>query len=104
MKFSKWTGFQDKSLWDWMDLLLVPLILGILGALVSVLEVYKLDEQYKQTILSDYFKEMTSLVFDTELLNDLRKAKKFDPRKELLGSKTLTNLEIFGKIKGEKFR
>jgi hypothetical protein len=26
-----WTGFGDKKLWDWLELLLVPLILGALA-------------------------------------------------------------------------
>ena len=27
-KWIRWTGFADKTLWDWMQLLIVPIVLG----------------------------------------------------------------------------
>src|SRR5918994_93405 len=30
-KWPRWTGFRGKTVWDWMDLLIVPLVLVVIG-------------------------------------------------------------------------
>jgi Pentapeptide repeats (8 copies) len=34
----RWTGFRGKTVWDWMDLLIVPLALVVIGLLFSMLQ------------------------------------------------------------------
>jgi Pentapeptide repeats (8 copies) len=37
-KWPRWTGFRGKTAWDWMDLLIVPLALVVIGLLFSMLQ------------------------------------------------------------------
>ncbi|MGK7882278.1 MAG: pentapeptide repeat-containing protein [Crocosphaera sp.] len=98
MKFPKWTGFQEKTLWDWLELLLVPSMLAIGIALIEITEGRRqeenLNEQYKQQVLRDYLNEMNTLVFEKEKMNVLRKAELYTPEREVLASRTLATLEI----------
>jgi hypothetical protein len=32
----RWTGFRDKTMWDWLQLLIVPLALAVLGTRVTI--------------------------------------------------------------------
>ena len=106
MKIPYWTGFQGKKLWDWLDLLLVPLMLALGIALIEVAEgrreEYNLDEQYRQQLLRDYFNDLKTLVFDGNTFDTLLKAKSYDSRKELLGSRTIALLEILEEDKSRK--
>jgi hypothetical protein len=98
MALPKWTGFQEKTLWDWLDLLLVPLILGIGIATIETMESrrvdYNLTERYKQEMLRDYFRNIHALVFNKQNMTTLKNAERYDPQRELLGSQTLTTLEV----------
>ena len=35
-KWPRWTGFRGKTAWDWMQLLIVPLVLTVLGLSFAV--------------------------------------------------------------------
>jgi uncharacterized protein YjbI with pentapeptide repeats len=64
----KWSGFQKKSLWDWLQLLVVPSMLAF-GAFYlnysSEARDKKLaDEQHKQEVVKDYFSKMQSLILE----------------------------------------
>lgn len=63
----KWSGFQKKTLWDWLQLLIIPLMLA-LGAfyLNSASESSRVQEQIKQEILTDYFSKMQGLIVETK--------------------------------------
>ena len=63
-----------------------------------------LDEQYKQQVLRDYFNELNTLVFDPDKFDALRNSKSYDPKRELLGSRTLATLEILGEDKKRKIQ
>ncbi len=106
MGLPKWTGFQGKTLWDWLDLLLVPVMLAVgifvLETTESRRQEYNLTEQYKQQILRDYFNELSALVFEQQKLETLTKAKEYAPERELLGSRTLATLEILGEDASRK--
>ncbi|MEM6453393.1 MAG: pentapeptide repeat-containing protein [Cyanobacteria bacterium P01_D01_bin.105] len=98
MRFPEWTGFQEKKLWDWLDLLLVPLMLAagifVLESAESRRQEYNLAEQYKQQILRDYFNELNAIVFDQQKFDALKNSKIYAPERELLGSRTLAALEV----------
>lgn len=98
--YPDWTGFKDKKFWDWLDLLLVPFVLAVGISLMEVNENkaqrYSLNEQYKQQMLRDYLKDMTSLIFDQQKMVTLRNAEEFSPQREVLTSRTYAILEVFG--------
>ncbi|MCA2641355.1 MULTISPECIES: pentapeptide repeat-containing protein [unclassified Microcystis] len=66
----KWSGFQKKSFWDWLQLLIVPLILAF-GAvyLNSVSETIAKDGE-QQELLKDYFSKMQTLIVETKKSKD----------------------------------
>lgn len=75
----EWTGFTGdtdagpKTLWDWMDLALIPLVLGVGGYLVDrslkQREQASLQDQHREESLQIYFDRMTELIVDRSLLD-----------------------------------
>src|SRR6185503_17005831 len=78
----KWTGYESKTLWDWMDLLIVPAMLAIGGLLYNRSE--KRIEQRRaqqhaetereiardnqlETVLQTYLSAMTELMLKYEM-------------------------------------
>src|SRR6185436_681231 len=68
---AKNTGFETKTLWDWMELLIIPLILAV-GAFFlnrserkTEREIAK-DRQQEQALQS-YFDQMTELLLEKDL-------------------------------------
>ena len=108
MRFSDWIDCQDKRLWDWLELLLVPLLLGASVATLELLEDRRqelnLNEQYKQQILRDYFKDLNDLIFNEDAFSLLRESGSYDPRRELLGSRTVATLDILAEDRGRKIQ
>ncbi|CCI23455.1 pentapeptide repeat-containing protein [Microcystis aeruginosa] len=77
----KWSGFQKKSFWDWLQLLIVPLMLA-LGAfyLNSASESSRVQEQIKQEILTDYFSKMQDLIVETKKVKETSGYKESHPK------------------------
>ena len=83
----EWTGFAEnttkqsaqkvKTLWDWMELLLVPLSLSL--ALVAINQIIQrndqkeADEQSNEEALQEYLKEMSKLLLEHNLYNAKQK-------------------------------
>lgn len=79
-----WTGFgaydektvgpRAKTLWDWLDLLIIPTTIGIIGWMFKEAEKEKAKKSEEQKNLNDnldaFFKIMTELITNNELLND----------------------------------
>jgi Pentapeptide repeats (8 copies) len=68
----KWTGFQEKTLWDWLQLLLIPLVLTVGGLLFSTYQ-HNTDQQsaldqQQATILQTYFDNIQDLLLNHNLL------------------------------------
>lgn len=67
----KWSGFGSKSLWDWMDLLIVPLVLAIVGFLYNRSEKSTEREitkdNQKEAMLQSYLSAMTELILKYDL-------------------------------------
>jgi uncharacterized protein YjbI with pentapeptide repeats len=118
------TGFEGKTLWDWMGLLIVPLILGVGVFLLDTLEKRRqaetdrrradhdrqLAEQratsereiakdnQRQVTLEAYFDRMTALL----LANNLRESSDGDEVRSIARTRTLTVLrELDGKRRGQ---
>ncbi|MBD2308628.1 pentapeptide repeat-containing protein [Chroococcidiopsis sp. FACHB-1243] len=58
----KWSGFQDKQLWDWMQLLILPILVAtgsfLIGNQVDRREAKQTDLRKQQEILRLYFDQM----------------------------------------------
>ncbi len=66
-----WSGWKNKTLWDWMALFIVPLTLAITAYLFSRQD-RKADrliaaEQHQQGLLQDYFDRISKLLIDKQL-------------------------------------
>lgn len=72
-------GFAPKTFWDWLDLLIVPLVLA-LGALwfnasQKRTEIAIANDKQRQDILLDYFDEMTALLLREHIVGFSKLAK-----------------------------
>lgn len=78
----KWTGFSEKKLWDYLQLLIVPIFLAFGAYYLNQLSVIRADKasealsksdrliansRYQQETLSNYLTEMTQLLLDKHL-------------------------------------
>jgi hypothetical protein len=63
-----WTGIKDKTLWDWMNLLIIPIFLTIGGFLLVDLQEQRQNaleaNRINANILQSYLDDMTTLVLD----------------------------------------
>ena len=95
----KWKGFHGKTLWDWLRLLLIPLVLTVGGFLFSS---YQHDtdqqralDQQQATILQTYIDNIQDLLLNHNLL----KSSSFDTKNPyydvamLARARTITALE-----------
>jgi uncharacterized protein YjbI with pentapeptide repeats len=66
-----WTGVPTKTLWDWLELLIIPIVLAISAALFSQAERRNEQsiarQQSQEAILEAYLERMSGLLFDKEL-------------------------------------
>ena len=76
-----WTGFggynqtpnfvREKTLWDWLDLLVIPLFLAISASILSSIQKQsdKITEEdrQKQIVLSTYFEKISTLLLEQKL-------------------------------------
>ncbi len=86
-----WTGF-DKTLWDWMQLLIIPAALSLSATWFNRSE-HKHDQKIaldnqRATILKDYLAKMSELLLE----KDLRTSKDGDEVRKLARAWTLTTL------------
>jgi uncharacterized protein YjbI with pentapeptide repeats len=116
-----WTGFGDytgplikdnrgKTLWDWMELLIIPIVLGF-GALWfnrserkndrKIAEERNKNEQeiaadrMREAALQTYIDRMTELLLE----KDLRKSKPEDEVRDVARTRTLTTLRILDPVR-----
>lgn len=79
----EWTGFGEievdvtkfpaKTLWDWLDLLIIPMAIGIIGWSFSKIEKEKSkkreEERSQNEILESFLQTMTDLIIQYDLQN-----------------------------------
>lgn len=97
--FWQWTGFGEKKLWDFLDLLIVPLILAIGGyafqEITKMKESNQSTDKYHQDILINYLNDMTKL-----LENGLLNVEDINDSKFIIAQgKTLITLESLDPIR-----
>jgi len=97
-----WTGFGDreikvginpsKTLWDWLDLLLIPLIIAVAGWYFSKTEKKsekaREKEKNQQSIRENYLKTITSLLLE----HNLKESKRGDEIRSVAKAYTTTFL------------
>jgi Pentapeptide repeats (8 copies) len=103
-KIRERTGFGDKTVWDWLQLLIVPLILVVGGYLLNSQQTTRQlateesraenqleaeEERAQQEALQQYNNEMRSLIFEEGLLD----SQEGDPVRELARARTLGVLD-----------
>lgn len=67
-----WAGVATKTFWDWMELLIIPVVLAIGATLFSLAERQNeqaiANQQSQEAILEAYLEKMSELLFDRELV------------------------------------
>jgi hypothetical protein len=99
-----WTGFGRKTLWDWLQLLVVPAVLALVGFLLAAAQENiqqqaeesraqaqrdAEDQRTQDAALQTYLDEMGSMLVD----GGLRDSKEGDEVRTLARARTLTVLE-----------
>ncbi len=102
-----WTRFGEKDLWDWLQLLIIPIVLAVGGFLFSWVQdarqqeveerrakaQLEAEEQRAQNVaLQSYLEEMGSLLLD----EDLRDSSREDEVREVADVRTLAVLDQVG--------
>ncbi len=80
----KWSGFQKKSFWDWLQLLIVPLMLALgafyLNSAADFRDSQIAQERKQQEILTDYFSKMQDLIVETKKIKETSGYKESHPK------------------------
>src|SRR5215216_4649504 len=95
----RWTGFANKTLWDWLQLLVVPAMLALVGFLLAAAQEniqQQAEEQRAQDeALQAYLEGMGTLLLDEGLLS----SEEDEEVRTLARARTLT---ILGRVDGAR--
>jgi uncharacterized protein YjbI with pentapeptide repeats len=85
-----WSGFKEQNLWNWMDLLIIPAVLGV-GALLFNSASQKAEREratdlQRQESLMTYLNQMENLL----LKHELHKSEKGSKVREIARARTLS--------------
>jgi uncharacterized protein YjbI with pentapeptide repeats len=103
----KWAGFSDKTVWDWLTLLFVPIAVGLGVYLLDQrqkardrwLEQQREEDKQHEAILEAYKDKMSELLLNKD--NPLRESAEEDEVRKIARMQTLTVvLQLDGKQKG----
>src|SRR5215210_4115882 len=97
----RWTGFANKTLWDWLQLLVVPAMLALVGFLLAAAQ-ENIQQQAEESRAQDealqaYLEGMGNLVLDEGLLS----SQEDEEVRTLARARTLT---ILGRVDGARKR
>ncbi len=82
---ARWTGFRGKTVWDWLQLLVVPLALAGIGLFFTSTQKYarqleearqraqEAESQAQHSALQAYFDQMQHLILEEDLLGRARR-------------------------------
>jgi len=92
VNWPNWTGFQKKTLWDWLDLLIIPAVISfgvfLLNQSQKLSDEIKTEEVARENAIQQYLDKMTEL-----LLGDQRKLSNEDSKERYMArTRTLTVL------------
>jgi hypothetical protein len=86
--FARWVGFEEKTLWDWFQMLVVPVALAIGALYIDITASYIAADRQREESMNDYFSEMTTLLLE----HNLRQADKASEVRSVARVRTLTTL------------
>jgi Pentapeptide repeats (8 copies) len=104
-RFWQWTKFGEKTGWEWMQLLIIPVVIGAAGLWLnwqqdqrqredaqtrSQAQIEAEEERTQQEALQQYNNEMRSLILE----EDLRYSQEDDAVRELARARTLGVLDV----------
>src|SRR5215216_2585173 len=97
----RWTGFANKTLWDWLQLLVVPAMLALVGFLLAEAQ-ENIQQQAEESRAQDealqaYLEVMGNLLLDEGLLS----SEEDEEVRTLARARTLT---ILGRVDGARKR
>jgi uncharacterized protein YjbI with pentapeptide repeats len=100
----RWTGFANKTFWDWLQLLLVPAMLALVGSLLAAAQ-ENIQQQAEESRAQDaqdealqtYIEGMGNLVLDEGLLT----SQEDEEVRTLARARTLT---VLGQVDGARKR
>src|SRR5829696_309696 len=97
----RWTGFANKTLWDWLQLLVVPAMLALVGFLLAAAQ-ENIQQQAEESRAQDealqaYLEGMGNLLLDEGLLT----SQEDEEVRTLARARTLT---ILGRVDGARKR
>ncbi|WP_228008328.1 pentapeptide repeat-containing protein [Microcystis aeruginosa] len=109
----KWSGFQKKSFWDWLQLLIVPLMLALgafyLNSAADFRDYQIAQEQKHQEILTDYFSKMQGLIVETKKIKETSGYKESHPKdkeanllQEFRSTAKALTLSVLEQLDGER--
>jgi len=100
IRWSRWTGFRGRTVWDWLQMLVVPLMLVAVGFWFTMQQEVRQqqieDQRSQDTALQAYFDGMTNLLID-EQGTQLRKLEPDTEVQRLIQARTETLFEILDK-------
>lgn len=86
--FFRWTGFQGRTLWDWLKVLVVPMAVVLVGLYIDIVASYIAVDRQREESMKEYFREMTTLLIE----HKLRQADKESEVRSIARVRTLTTL------------
>ena len=93
----QWTGFRGKTLWDWLQILIIPAALASAALYLQIAAELIAADRQKEELLTEYFREMTRLLLE----HNLREAREDSEVRGIARVRTLTTLrELDGVRKG----
>jgi uncharacterized protein YjbI with pentapeptide repeats len=69
-QFWQWTGFSERTLFDWLQIIssiAVPVILGILSYQLSAQQAKTAEESQRSALIADYYDQMQNLLIEEKL-------------------------------------
>src|SRR5215208_7578613 len=97
----RWTGFANKTLWDWLQLLVVPAMLALVGFLLAEaqenIQQHAEESRAQDEALQAYLEGMGNLLLDEGLLT----SQEDEEVRTLARARTLT---ILGRVDGARKR
>jgi len=93
--WATWTGFENKTIWDLLELFIVPIFLAIIALLFNYLRTKSENEltqkHIEDTVLSSYFDDLSNYILNNDFQNSfvrqLVRAKTFSTLQRLDGNR-----------------
>ena len=94
-----WTGVANKTLWDWLDLLIIPFVLAVGGTVGGYLFTRSesrtaqaiAERRAQDQALQEYLNKMSDLLLDDK--HPLRESKEDDEVRKVARARTMTALK-----------